>query len=566
MVSAPAGSLYVMLGMNAADFDAGAKRATATMDALAKRMGAAAAMAAAKWALLGAGVLAMSRNIAQGVGGAFNSIGDMADMSQKFGVAAESLMGLGHAAEQSGSSVEGLAKGLQKLSVSMVDAVSGKGGKGADVFKALNLSATEANGALKSTDQMLIDLADKFQGMEDGAAKTAAAVAIFGKSGAELIPMLNLGSAELQRMRQEADSLGLVLDSDTASAVEALGDKFSNLGKMVKGFWTQLIGELTPAMHHIVDSFNAWISTTGGVKAWGIAAGQAIKDMIAGAYQASAALARLAAGWQLLRDVAKAVVTDDTIVAANQRNADAIKAIDEKLNSDLAGIYAERYAVEAQFETARREGVVAKHIEANTKLTEGEQELNRLIEERKRLVEELQEPHERLAADIEKLDILQAHAGLSADMYGRAMERAAWTAANAHAGAASKIMGNLQGVFGKAKGFAIAQAVINTYEAFTAALKGPPGPPWSYAIAASTLAAGFAQVRAIQSTNPGSSGGGGGGAAAATANTGGGAGAGPQVMTIQGINASDLYSGGQMRDLAQQIIKYQQDGGEVLIK
>jgi hypothetical protein len=146
------------------------------------------------------------------------------------------------------------------------------------------------------------------------------------------------------------------------------------------------------------------------------------------------------------------------------------------------------------------------------------------------------------------------------------------TAANAYGQAAQKIMGNLSGVFGEAKGFAIAQALINTYEAFTAALKGPPGPPWSYGIAAAALASGMAQVQNIRSTTKSGGGGGGGGggasAAAASAGAAGGAPAGAnagQTMFVQGFNASELFTGAGARALVETLLNFQRDGGTIVL-
>jgi len=41
-------------------------------------------------------------------------------------------------------------------------------------------------------------------------------MAIFGKAGAEMIPLLNRGASELENMRQEAESMGYVFSEDVA--------------------------------------------------------------------------------------------------------------------------------------------------------------------------------------------------------------------------------------------------------------------------------------------------------------------------------------------------------------
>lgn len=72
--------------------------------------------------------------------------------------------------------------------------------------------------------------------------------------------------------------------------------------------------------------------------------------------------------------------------------------------------------------------------------------------------------------------------------------------------------GKSRALFNLAKAAGISSAIVDTYVAATKALAGPPGPPWTYAIAAATIAAGLANVARIQSTQFGSSSAGGGGA------------------------------------------------------
>lgn len=68
---------------------------------------------------------------------------------------------------------------------------------------------------------------------------------------------------------------------------------------------------------------------------------------------------------------------------------------------------------------------------------------------------------------------------------------------------ASAVLGSLSQLFPKVKAFAIAEAVINTYKAATAALAAPPGPPVSFAYVAAAIISGLAQVQQIRKTNSG---------------------------------------------------------------
>jgi len=138
--------------------------------------------------------------------------------------------------------------------------------------------------------------------------------------------------------------------------------------------------------------------------------------------------------------------------------------------------------------------------------------------------------------------------------------------------AASAVTGALSNLFEENKGLAIATALINTYEAVTRNLAKYEG-PLGVAFAAAALANGLAQVRAITSTSKNSKGGSGGGLSAASApgfGAAGGEATGASVpsrtLFVTGINPNQLYSGDAMRGLAEALVQYQRDGGEIVLK
>lgn len=186
--------------------------------------------------------------------GAIDAAGELADLAQKTGISAEVLSGFEYAAKMSGTTLEGVAGGLKKLATNMYEA--GEGGKEQiKMFKDLGVEVIDANGKLKGTDIVLLELADKFAEMPDGADKSAQAVKVFGKAGADLIPLLNEGSEGIAQFRQRAQELGLVVSDETASAMESLGDKFDTVGMASTGLARQFAAALTPTLTSIADAF-----------------------------------------------------------------------------------------------------------------------------------------------------------------------------------------------------------------------------------------------------------------------------------------------------------------------
>jgi hypothetical protein len=125
----------------------------------------------------------------------------------------------------------------------------------------------------------------------------------------------------------------------------------------------------------------------------------------------------------------------------------------------------------------------------------------------------------------------------------------------------------LTALFKQSKGAAISNALINTYEGVTAALKLPF--PLNWAQSALVAAAGFAQVANIRSQTQGGGGGSGASAAsaapAATAAQPVAAVAPTQTLEVMGLNPNSLFTGGAVRGLVQQLIDYQRDGGKVVL-
>lgn len=246
--NATIGALKVALGLDSAQFEAGLKKAQAGLSGFGKVAAVAGGAAAA--ALVAAGAA-----MAVAIKGAIDNADELSKTAQKVGVTVEALSRLKYAAELSDVSLEGLATGLKKLSVNMSEAAATGKGKAAGAFQALGISVTDASGALKSSDVVLTEIAGKFGALQDGAGKTALAVALFGKSGADLIPLLNSGADGLAEMAAEADALGLTIDTKTAKASEAFNDNLTRLKAVGAGLTNQMAAALAPALVDITNGF-----------------------------------------------------------------------------------------------------------------------------------------------------------------------------------------------------------------------------------------------------------------------------------------------------------------------
>jgi len=204
------------------------------------KLGPAGLIAGASIAALGVGITALVMPVAR-VGDEFFKL------SQKTGVSVEALTALDYAAKLSDVSTEGLTKALQKLSVAMFDTQI-NGVEGSAALKALGVSATDVHGQIRPTEQVLLDLADKFSAMPDGADKAALAVKLFGKEGLSIIPFLNQGREGITALMEEAQRLGLVMSEDVARASEVFNDNLTRLSAIFEGVQRQIGAAVIPVL------------------------------------------------------------------------------------------------------------------------------------------------------------------------------------------------------------------------------------------------------------------------------------------------------------------------------
>lgn len=175
--------------------------------------------------------------------------GDALDeMSQRVGVSVETLSVWKPAAEQSGVSGESFEKGLRKLSTTMLEAATGSE-EAARNFAAVGVEFKNQDGTLRGTDQVLLDLAERFKAMPDGAEKTALAMRLFGKSGADLIPFLNQGRDGINELSAEMQALGVQMSGETAAQAGEFNDALDKLKLASTSIGNQIIASLLPALN-----------------------------------------------------------------------------------------------------------------------------------------------------------------------------------------------------------------------------------------------------------------------------------------------------------------------------
>lgn len=178
------------------------------------------------------------------------------DLRQKTGIGVNALSSLKTAAELGGQNFEAFEKNLKKFSVTAAEAGAGVL-KSKSGFDALGISVKDSHGNIKSADKLLFEVSDKFENLKDGPEKAAIAVRLFGKSGADLIPVLNDGSKALS-------DYGLKIGDDFAKKADAFNDSTTLIKKNIDQVSVNIVSDLLPALNDVGKALVNYTKATEG--------------------------------------------------------------------------------------------------------------------------------------------------------------------------------------------------------------------------------------------------------------------------------------------------------------
>ena len=524
--------------------------------------------------------------------------------SQKMGMTVEALSRLQYAAKLSGVELNGLQTGMNALARNMA--------AGSEAFTQLGVAVTNSDGTFRSSRSVIGDIADRFANMEDGATKTSIALSIFGRAGADLIPLLNGGSAALAAMDREADNVGATISGTTARAAEKFNDTLTKIEARMIGVVNKIMEAVLPALTNlsnlIVDMDPKVVAIAAGLLGLGAAASLAAPGVAALAAsfglvsKSIAAIAAIPGGLALLAgglflgSTTEVNKSEKQFEIENNKILDAWearKAAKEKLALLLADgeepidpyagfqfgsdgkvklappsglgagggggggggptIDAERERIQARLDVIR-EGFLTENEMLTQKYADDQQLLDDALA--KKLLTE--KDHKAAVEALEKQHQDKLDAIRSAALY-RNLDATA-----SIFGSISSIMqtqGDKQ--IGIQKGIASAGVAISTAAGIMKAIE-QFGWPAGLLPAAAVAAQGMAQLASINSASSsgsnsigGVNGGGGAAAAQPTMN---------RTLTVQGITAGQIFTGDAMRDFMERMLDMQRDGYQVVLE
>lgn len=176
---------------------------------------------------------------------AASSADDILTLSSVTGMTTDSVQELNYMADLTDVSMDRIKDSLKETTNKMQEAAAGTG-DAYEAYKKLGVEITNADGSMRSAEDVFYDTIDALGGIKNQAERDAIAMDLMSESAQELNPLIELGSQKMQEYAQEAHDMGYVLDEDALTSLQAVDDAYSRLQNTQEGVKNQLSAEFAP--------------------------------------------------------------------------------------------------------------------------------------------------------------------------------------------------------------------------------------------------------------------------------------------------------------------------------
>ncbi len=243
------GNIKFNAGINTGGFKAGAAEMSRTAEQTSAAVKSAFAKIAVATAAIGAAVMA-ARSAFGAFDAAIEAGGALNDLSSRTGETAGNLMVLQRAFKNAGAGADAVGPTIDKLRKALSEA--GNGGKEAqENFARLGLDFAAVS-RMAPTDALRA-VATALQRVPGDTERSALAMALFGRSGGELLPLLRALGSELETARNQLGSAPAIMDK-TNAALDTIGDSMAAIGEKGKEFALGVMSKVAPALASITAS------------------------------------------------------------------------------------------------------------------------------------------------------------------------------------------------------------------------------------------------------------------------------------------------------------------------
>lgn len=201
------------------------------------------------------------------VSGAIDAADELAKLSQRAGVAVETMGGLAFNADLAGVALNGIGDASDKLNKALADAAGGNK-QFAEAFDKLGVAVVDATGKTRQVDAVMADIADRFAEFSDGPEKSAIATRLFSEAGAKLIPLLNGGGAAIRDNVAYYKQFSGVTEELTQRS-EVFNDTLTKVQLVGSSLGNNIAAELLPGLQAVADELLRIAEAGSGIPAVG---------------------------------------------------------------------------------------------------------------------------------------------------------------------------------------------------------------------------------------------------------------------------------------------------------
>jgi len=185
---------------------------------------------------------------------------DFDKLSQRVGASVEFLSQFGYVAELAGTNISSLEPAFRRLTRNMKAADDGLR-TAKDAFDELGIEVRASGGRMKSVQSVVLEATSKISNMEDQTRKLALAQEIFGRSGAEMVAILDQGTGAIQAQMQQAKELGIAWTTEGATKAAQYTDAMTRLTRTWEGLKREsilpIMEKLTPKIEELTKKVSA---------------------------------------------------------------------------------------------------------------------------------------------------------------------------------------------------------------------------------------------------------------------------------------------------------------------
>ncbi len=191
------------------------------------------------------------------------------------GLTTEKIQTLQFALQMTGSSAEEANVSLTKFSRNIYEAAAGSG-PAYEAFQKLGVSLSDLQHG--NADEVLNKMAEGFKNIQDPSERVQLAMALFGRSGAALIPILAKGSEGLAEMNTKMKESGDYIDANMIPKMAKLNEDLQLLGKAFEGAGRQILEHFIGPLDKAVNAMTGFMQTIQDLKLIGGAAFDYLAD------------------------------------------------------------------------------------------------------------------------------------------------------------------------------------------------------------------------------------------------------------------------------------------------